>query len=190
MTFKMKEDAQTITVYNMKADTLEFIGSGDAYIPPHTGLPAYCTDIKPMKVPEGKKAVFNHATSTWGLIDDHRGEVVFDVTTGDKIKITELGPLPENTTSISPTGQHQKWNGEEWVRDEGAEILAREEMAIDQKRNLMRITNERISILQDAFELEIATDKEKRDLIELKKYRVMLNRVDCNKPEWPEQPIL
>ncbi len=45
MTFKMSEQAQTIKIFNLRSDTNEFIGAGDAYIPPHTGLPANCTDI-------------------------------------------------------------------------------------------------------------------------------------------------
>lgn len=47
MTFKMSETDQTVTVYNLRSDTNEFIGSGDAFIPAHTGLPANCTTIKP-----------------------------------------------------------------------------------------------------------------------------------------------
>ncbi|CQB61347.1 Gifsy-2 prophage tail fiber assembly like-protein [Salmonella enterica subsp. enterica serovar Typhimurium str. DT104] len=38
MTFKMSEQAQTIKIFNLRSDTNEFIGAGDAYIPPHTGL--------------------------------------------------------------------------------------------------------------------------------------------------------
>ncbi|MDJ3698387.1 phage tail protein, partial [Salmonella enterica] len=36
MTFKMSSKARTITIYNLRSDTNEFIGAGDAYIPPHT----------------------------------------------------------------------------------------------------------------------------------------------------------
>lgn len=48
MTFKMSDNAQTIKIYNLRSDTNEFIGAGDTYIPPHTGLPAICTDIAPL----------------------------------------------------------------------------------------------------------------------------------------------
>ncbi len=40
MAFRMSEQARTIKIYNLLAGTNEFIGEGDAYIPPHTGLPA------------------------------------------------------------------------------------------------------------------------------------------------------
>ncbi len=44
MVFRMSEQPRTITIYNLLAGTNEFIGEGDAYIPPHTGLPANSTD--------------------------------------------------------------------------------------------------------------------------------------------------
>jgi len=49
MTFSLSEEAQTIKVFNLRADTHEFIGAGDAYIPPHTVLPANCTMTAPRK---------------------------------------------------------------------------------------------------------------------------------------------
>ncbi|KER01192.1 tail fiber assembly protein [Photorhabdus temperata] len=44
--------------------------------------------------------------------------------------------------------------------------------------------------LQDAIDLDIATDNEITTLKEWKKYRVALNRIDIIPPniEWPEQP--
>ena len=48
MAFRMSEQPRTIKIYNLLAGTNEFIGEGDAYIPPHTGLPANSTDIAPV----------------------------------------------------------------------------------------------------------------------------------------------
>ncbi len=47
MAFRMSEQPRTIKIYNLLSGTNEFIGEGDAYIPPHTGLPANSTDIAP-----------------------------------------------------------------------------------------------------------------------------------------------
>ncbi|EOR1668752.1 tail fiber assembly protein, partial [Escherichia coli] len=51
MTFRMSEQSRTIKIYNLLTGTNEFIGEGDAYIPPHTGLPANSTDIAPPDIP-------------------------------------------------------------------------------------------------------------------------------------------
>lgn len=191
MTFKMSEKAQTITIYNLRADTLEFIGAGDAYIPPHTGLPAYGTEIKPPAVPAGKVAVFDSEKETWGAVEDHRGMVVFNTETGSQTFIAELGPLPANTTSLAPDGQYQKWNGTGWVKDEGAEKAAQQREAESEKTRLMQMATNNIAPLQDAVDLDMATDEEVQQLSAWKKYRVLLSRVDTSTaPDitWPEQP--
>ncbi|EEH9025974.1 tail fiber assembly protein [Salmonella enterica subsp. enterica serovar Newport] len=190
MTFKMSSKAQTIKIFNLRSDTNEFIGTGDAYIPPHTGLPANCTDIAPPDIPSSHIAVFDAETQTWSLQEDHRGETVYDTTTGNQVYISEPGPLPENVTSVSPDGEYQKWNSKAkvWVNDEAAEAAARLREAEGTKNRLLQIASEKIAPLQDAVDLDEATDKEKASLLAWRKYRVLVNRVDTSSPIWPEIP--
>ncbi|HFW4204432.1 TPA: tail fiber assembly protein [Salmonella enterica subsp. enterica serovar Aberdeen] len=191
MTFKMSEQAQTIKIYNLRSDTNEFIGAGDAYIPPHTGLPANCTDIAPPDIPASHIAVFDAETQTWSLKEDHRGETVYDKTTGNQMYISEPGPLPENVTSVSPGGGYKKWDSKAqvWVNDEAAEAAARLREAEGTKNRLLQIASEKIAPLQDAVDLNEATDKEKASLLAWREYRVLVNRVDTSNPDWPEQPV-
>ncbi|ENU5453330.1 tail fiber assembly protein [Salmonella enterica] len=191
MTFKMSEQAQTIKIFNLRSDTNEFIGAGDAYIPPHTGLPANCTDIAPPDIPASHIAIFDAETQTWSLHEDHRGEMVYDTTTGNQVYISALGPLPENVTSVSPGGEYQKWDSKAkvWVKDEAAEKAAQLRQAEETKNRLLQIASEKIAPLQDAVDLDIATDDEKAQLDEWKKYRILVNRVDTTNPDWPEVPV-
>ncbi|EJA5032632.1 tail fiber assembly protein [Salmonella enterica] len=191
MAFKMSEQAQTIKIYNLRSDTNEFIGAGDAYIPPHTGLPANCTDIAPPDIPSSYIAVFDTEKQTWSLFEDHRGETVYDTTTGNQVYISDPGPLPENVTSVSPDGKYQKWDGKAWVKDEAAEAAARLREADETKNRLLQMASGKIAPLQDAVDLGIATDDEKARLDEWKKYRVRVNRVDTStapKIDWPKKP--
>ncbi|ERT13322.1 tail fiber assembly protein [Photorhabdus temperata subsp. temperata] len=60
-----------------------------------------------------------------------------------------------------------------------------------QKQQLMAEAIKQIAPLQDAVDLDIATEEEKIALSAWKKYRVMLNRVAIsqeNDIDWPEQP--
>lgn len=188
MTFKMSDTPQTIKIFNLRSDTNEFIGAGDAYIPPHTGLPANCTDIAPPDIPASHIAIFDAETGTWSLHEDHRGETVYDTTTGNQVYISAPGPLPENVTSVSPDGEYQKWDGKAWVKDEAAETAARLREAEGTKSRLLQMASEKIAPLQDAVDLGIATDDEKARLDEWKKYRVLVNRMDTAAPDWPERP--
>ncbi|ECC6794147.1 DUF4376 domain-containing protein [Salmonella enterica] len=117
MAFQMSDTPQTIKVYNLRSDTNEFIGAGDAYIPPYTGLPANCTDIAPPDIPASHTAVFDTEKQTWSLFEDHRGETVYDTTTGNPIYISEPGPLPENTTTQAPASPIDKFENGQWVAD-------------------------------------------------------------------------
>ncbi|HIE2033711.1 TPA: tail fiber assembly protein, partial [Salmonella enterica] len=189
--FKMSSKAQTIKIFNLRSDTNEFIGAGDAYIPPHTGLPANCTDIAPPDIPSSHIAVFDAETQTWSLKEDHRGETVYDKTTGNQMYISEPGPLPENVTSVSPGDGYKKWDSKAkvWVNDEGAEVAARLREAEGTKSRLLQMASGKIAPLQDAVDLGIATDDEKAQLDEWKKYRVLVNRVDTSNPDWPDKPV-
>ncbi|EAA9052664.1 DUF4376 domain-containing protein [Salmonella enterica subsp. enterica] len=117
MAFQMSNEPQTIKIFNLRSDTNEFIGAGDAYIPPHTGLPANCTDIAPPDIPASHTAVFDTEKQTWSLFEDHRGETVYDTQTGNPIYISEPGPLPENTTTQAPTSPIDKFENGQWVAD-------------------------------------------------------------------------
>ncbi|EAV6567000.1 DUF4376 domain-containing protein [Salmonella enterica] len=117
MAFKMSEETRTVRVYNLRADTNEFIGASDAWIAPHTGLPSNCTDIAPPDIPASHIAVFDHETETWSLNEDHRGETVYDTQTGNPIYISDPGPLPENTTTQAPTSPIDKFENGQWVAD-------------------------------------------------------------------------
>nr|WP_097581705.1 tail fiber assembly protein [Escherichia coli] len=178
-----------MTIYNLLAGTNEFIGEGDAYIPPHTGLPANSTDIAPPDIPAGFVAVFNSDDASWHLVEDHRGKTVYDVASGDALFISEPGPLPENVTWLSPAGEYQKWDGVSWVKDEEAEKLFRIREAEEKKARLIQEATDNIAILQDAVNLEIATNEENSQLDSWRKYRVLVSRIDTSTaPDivWPE----
>jgi len=147
--------------------------------------------IAPPDIPAGFVAVFNSDEASWHLVEDHRGKTVYDVASGDALFISELGPLPENVTWLSPEGEFQKWNGTAWVKDTEAEKLFRIREAEETKNNLMQVASEHIAPLQDAADLEIATEEEISLLEAWKKYRVLLNRVDTSTSqdiEWPALP--
>ncbi|EJH9529149.1 tail fiber assembly protein, partial [Salmonella enterica] len=74
------------------------------------------------------------------------------------------------------------------MNDEAAEAAARLREAEGTKNRLLQITSEKIAPLQDAVDLDEATNKEKASLLAWRKYRVQVNRVDTLKPAWPEKP--
>ncbi|EEJ7177873.1 DUF4376 domain-containing protein [Salmonella enterica subsp. enterica] len=68
-------------------------------------------------MPASHTAVFDTEKQTWSLFEDHRGETVYDTTTGNPIYISEPGPLPENTTTQAPASPIDKFENGQWVAD-------------------------------------------------------------------------
>ncbi|WP_237387106.1 tail fiber assembly protein [Xenorhabdus sp. Sc-CR9] len=104
----------------------------------------------------------------------------------DNGSIVEVESLPKD---VDISGNWQYINGSivprEYTKDE---LIIQ---AQEKKRKLLNETNSVILPLQDAVELNIETDKEVKTLAEWKRYRVMLNRIDCTvipNIKWPERP--
>ncbi|MFK3911382.1 tail fiber assembly protein [Enterobacter cancerogenus] len=197
MTFKMSEEAQTITVYNLRADTCEFIGAGDAWIPAHTGLPANCTDIEPPATKSGSLAVFDSGKGEWSIVEDHRGQTVYDTSTAEAIYISELGALPDNTTSVSPAVDYPKWNGSEWVQDADALKKGMQEKAESKRQELLSAANEAIADWRTELQLDVISEDDKANLVKWMAYikalkaLVFSNVTDKDSYEsikWPELP--
>lgn len=188
MAFKMTDSNRVITIYNLSSSTNEFIGQGDGYIPANTGLPAFSTDIAPPSARAGFVAVFNFESEKWSLVEDHRGTTVYDIHTGEAITINQLGKLPDDVVSVAPEGHFVKWDGKKWVHDTEAEKMAQVTQVTQQKESLLALAASKIAPLQDAVDLDIATEAEAELLLAWKKCRVLLNRVDTSMPEWPPLP--
>ncbi|MGC0983478.1 tail fiber assembly protein [Pantoea agglomerans] len=120
------------------------------------------------------------------------GEAEYDVKGagyGDKAETMALGD--ESQVAVGYI-----YNGKEF----SAPPLTKEQQAtqdasaisgnLSLKSFLMDEANQKISVLQDAVDLEMATDEEDKYLPLWKKYRVLLSRIDANTPkeiEWPKK---
>ncbi|OFC58371.1 tail fiber assembly protein [Candidatus Erwinia dacicola] len=188
MAFEMSDKAQTIKIFNLRADTSEFIGAGDAYIAPHTGLPANCTEIAPPAIPAGQVAIFNDKGQAWSLSEDHRGETVYDTSSGQAVFISDIGPLPKNTVTAAPAGQYEKWDGKAWVKDDEAEKNALKAEAADKQRQLITEARAVIGEWQTELMLGSISDDNKVKLQKWIDYIEALKRVDLSDPAWPDIP--
>lgn len=77
------------------------------------------------------------------------------------------------------------------MKDDAAEKAAQTDDAQQTKITLANEANNTIELLQDAVDLDMATDDEKSQLTAWKKYRVLLSRVnpeDAPDIEWPVKP--
>lgn len=191
MAFEMKDIPQTLRVYNWRTDTREFIGASDAYIPPHTGLPACCTETAPPEIPAGQVALFDENAGAWSLTEDHRGETVYGTTTGVARYIDAPGALPPDSVSTAPSGPFMKWDGQAWIKDEAAEKAARVADAVARRDTLLAAARKTIGEWQSELLLGSLGDADKASLKEWLDYIRLLKQVNTdNAPDivWPVEP--
>lgn len=75
------------------------------------------------------------------------------------------------------------------MKDEAAEKAALLRDAESKKNSLMQLANNHIAPLQDAVDLDMATDPEKQKLVDWRKYRVLLSRVDSGTAPDIDRPV-
>ncbi|MGX9376086.1 tail fiber assembly protein [Pantoea ananatis] len=102
------------------------------------------------------------------------------------LTISEYRPTPYHTWD----DQNNKWV----INDEGlkSQKVDQVQFAAQMKAELMTGATKQIDPLQDAVDLDMATDEEKMQLTAWRKYRVLLNRVDASTaPDitWPSIPV-
>ena len=128
---------------------------------------------------------------TWVHTVDYRGETGYSTLTQQPVKIDFIGELPDNLTLLVPQTEFDKWDGAAWVTDIEAQNAAAIAEAVNNKARLLNEANEKISYLQDAVDIDVATESEAAALTEWKKYRVELNRINVNTApdiHWPLKP--
>ncbi|WP_320910212.1 tail fiber assembly protein [Citrobacter farmeri] len=80
--------------------TGEYSGWSDEYINIGVSMPSNSTDLDPGEPTEGHVYVFTG--EGWSLEEDHRGETVYYIDTGEPLLITEIGPYPDGTSITKP----------------------------------------------------------------------------------------
>lgn len=123
---------------------------------------------------------------------DNRG-IYYDISNGQQIIYEKLGELEPNLTPLVPNTPYDKWDGKKWITDQALKRDALKNEALAQRDSLLTIASEKIAPLQDAVDLNMATDEEAANLKDWKKYRVQLNRIEQqvgfpDNVEWPVMP--
>lgn len=184
--------AGDIIVFNYDSQTRAYLSQLTEYLPVGISIPANsCTD-KPLAAKSGYVVCRRSTLTGWEYQADHRGETVWNIKTGESLQITAPGDYPANTTVYEPATPYDKWNGERWVTDEAAQQAAEIATANDTKVALINNATEQIAPLQDAVDLDMATDDEKARFNAWRKYRVLLSRVDISTVPsitWPKSPV-
>jgi len=82
---------------------------------PNYLIPANSTDAAPPAADAAHKPAWNG--SSWTLVEDHRGSLVYSTSDGSAKAVTSLGAIPAGyTASPAPSPLHS-WSGSAWALD-------------------------------------------------------------------------
>ena len=103
-------------VYKYDTETKEFIQELEINEAYGTNLP-FTTTVKPLAKKEGFAVCFNG--TKWEYVEDNRNTVVYNKETKQESKISYLGKIKDDVTTLKPE-QFDKWDYEtnSWVCDE------------------------------------------------------------------------
>lgn len=105
-------------IYNYHSDTKEYISKTVAVPSPlEPGVylvPACASTLAPPEPQEGMAIVFEG--DAWGLVEDHRGLVIYSVTTAASMIMADLGAVPQGFTALLPPAKFPVWTGSAWAQ--------------------------------------------------------------------------
>ena len=140
--------AGNVTVYNFDGETREYISPSIEYLAVGVGIPAYSCLDAPDTCKDGYAICRSAGLNSWEYIPDHRGEIVYNIETGESKEITALGDYPEKTTTIAPLTPYDKWDGAKWVTDTEAQHRAAVETAEQMRQSLIDAAISSIALIQ------------------------------------------
>ena len=185
----LAKSAGTLKIYNFDAESGEFIGSSDEFLPQGVGLPANACITAPPVTEAGRVALYRDGN--WLDVADHRGETVYSVTDGEAVLIDAPGDYPADTTPLKPATAWDKWDGEKWVTDPEEKKAATVKEAKERQSALISEANSITQAWQMQLLLGIITDIDKALLTAWMKYIQAVQAIDVSQASeisWPAPP--
>ncbi|MFQ0992448.1 tail fiber assembly protein [Gilliamella apicola] len=175
-------------IYNVDSKG-EFLQATYQYLPIGVGLPANAYLEAPQSVKDNQAII--HDGQQWTYPKDLRGTKIYSIETGAETTLQEVGEIPDGFTELKPTSEFDSWDGKKWQFDKNKQYQYEVNQASIKKNQFLAEAALQLSYLQDAIDSQIATEQEAQLLVEWKKYRVLVNRIDIELApniEWPNQP--
>lgn len=168
------------------------IGSGETLFSKGTGLPASGMYLDPPPDAVEWKAIRRTKDGkSWEYVDDYRGETVYAKDKSNTLLIRDIGEIPDGYVKSPWNTVWDDLIDGEWVLNEEKKHADDVAEATAKRKSLLADAAISIAPLQDATDLDEATEEEAALLKKWKQYRVALNRVDISDApaiKWPDKP--
>lgn len=177
--------------------TKEYEGERIEFISRHTGLPGWARLNGPQEAakPGFCWCLTPEAPDEWVQVEDHRGNLAYEKTTGTAVEVTALGPVTPAFTLLAPTTMYDRWcdKAQAWALDKELEQRAKLEAAQTEQSARIATANQQIAIIKPAVDGGYAKPEHTQLLADWQRYRYELTLVPeqavwPEEPQWPEKP--
>lgn len=179
-----------MTVYNYDSENGLYIGATVERLTEGVGIPANSTSIAPPSERSAKVRVYSE--SGWQQVDDHRGELVYNIADGKTVEVRLPGDYPDGTTPLRPATPFDFWNGKSWQTDTEAQRVAAVSDVETVKSACISEANSITQAWQTQLLLGMITDDDKAKLIAWMEYIQAVQAIDpalAPDTRWPEKPV-
>lgn len=186
-------NAGEIRVYNFDEVSREYISSSIEILATGVGIPANSCVDAPLNNKDGMAVCRSEEFLNWEYISDHRGEIIFDITTGKPFLVKLLGEYPANTTTKQPTSIYDKWDGSNWVLDQKTKQKIDIENAEQHRKDILNEIDKITSDWRVELLLGNISDKNKMKLSAWMTYKSLIKNLDLSKNfdvTWPAPPVM
>lgn len=181
-----------ITVYNYDGETREYMTSSVEYLVAGFGIPAHSSTDAPGEHKDGFAICRNADSTGWEYVADHRGETVYNTTTGKPVTVSHLGEYPKGTTTSAPSTPYDKWDGQKWVTDAEAQHADAVNRAENERQQLLKHADSVMLDWRTELMLGEISDNNRAKLSAWLAYKNEVKAVDVTTdPErvnWPQPP--
>ncbi|WP_392551245.1 tail fiber assembly protein [Orbus wheelerorum] len=185
------QNAGYVTLYNFDNVTYEFIATTIRQLPAGISIPAdSCLDA-PNYIDENTAIVRDVKNNQWIYPPDHRGKQIYNIHDGSPKTVDFIGELPDTYTDKVPGSAFDSWNGKEWIEDKEKALKNRIDLAKQEQESRLSEADSYIYDLNEAIELELATDAQKELHKSWRQYRFVVKQININQPDsinWPAKP--
>lgn len=149
-------------------------------------LPEWAVTVAPPAAEPGHAVL--HTGDGWQQIEDRSGQTYYTADGRPQAVPDPYFILPPDCTFTPPPTPWDQWDGEQWVTNTEAQQRAAVEQAAQIRQQLRQQADQQIELLNDAAEAGISEEGDDQRLASWRKYRVLLSRVDLERPLWPALP--
>ncbi|QQG32143.1 distal long tail fiber assembly protein [Citrobacter phage CkP1] len=177
-------------IYHYYHDNYEFYEATEYKEIEGFGLPQYSTKIAPPETEKGNACIFDEKEQKWNVYEDHRGEIVWNISNRQKCVVDWIGAIPDYFTKLEPKTQFDIFENGKWTSPVFEKPVDKtKEKSFEE---ILADLSKHVNVINDLLNSGQATRREYKHLQRIWKFyanvqrQMVLGHVDMKVPVYPK----